>query len=89
MHSWVGTAQSCTGPAWWDVEQVGSFALVNDSGLGPEFEPEHGLGLGPELPGSSFVVGVSGPNTACLNLDVQLAFERVREAVAPVEGGAG
>lgn len=76
VRSWVGTAR-CTGLAWRDVGHLDSFALVTDSGLGPE------LGLG--LPGSSFV-DVAGHSTA----DVQLAFEEmVREAVAHVGGEAG
>lgn len=65
--------------------------MVIDPGLGPEFEPERGLGLGLGLPGSSFaVVASGGHSTAYLYLDVQLVLEEMGlGAVALVGGEAG
>jgi len=76
VQSWVGTAGSCTGLAWEDGEQLGSFALVTDSGLGLGFEPEHELGLELGLPDSSVVVVASdGRSTAYFG--VQVASEEM------------
>lgn len=65
VWSWVGTAGGCTGLAWRNVEQPGSFALVADSVPGP--------GLPDPFP----VVVAPAYNTAYLYLNMQVVSEEL------------